>query len=178
MHITGAYKQDGKPVTVDMRIASGGRPSDDRATGFVTTDGVKVELRRVGDQIYLKGDDKFLEALGPAAQATKGKWLKAPVAQADRGLANLTDLDVFASTLAPGQGALTKEAVRPLDGQPAISVRSSTGVRLWVANTNKPNPLRIDRIGQVNGTLNFTDYDAPVDVKAPSPTVDLASISS
>jgi hypothetical protein len=137
-----------------------------------------VELRRIGDQIYLKGDDRFLEALGPAAQATKGKWLKGPVAQADRGLANLTDLDVFAGTLSPGQGALTKEAVRPFAGQPAISVRSSTAARLWVANTSRPTPLRIERLGTSVGTLDFVEYDAKVDVTAPSPTVEIATVSS
>ncbi len=178
VHIKGEYKQDGKPISVDMRLATGAKPTDDRATGVVTTDGVKVELRRIGDTIYLKGDDKFLEALGPQAQATKGKWLKAPVAQADRGLANLTDLNVFASTLAPGEGALTKETVRKLAGQPAISVRSATGARLWVANTNKPYPLRIERIGPATGVLDFMDYDAKVDVKAPTPSQDLASVSS
>lgn len=177
VRIKGQYKQNDKPVTVDVRIAAGKAPADDKATGVVTTDGVRVEIRRLGDQIYLKGDDRFLQALGPKAQTAKGKWLKGPVAQADQGLANLTDLDAFASTLAPGREALTKESVKPLAGQPAISVLSPKGARLWVANTGKPFPLRIDRIGVAVGTLEFLDYNAPVDVRAPSPTVDLATVS-
>jgi len=178
VRVRGDYKENGKPVTIDMRLAAGSGPNDDRATGVVTQDGVRVELRRIGDQIYLKGDDRFLEALGPQAQATKGKWLKGPVAQADKGLANLTDLDAFAATLSPqGQGKLTKEAPAPFAGQPAVSVLSSTGARLYVANTNRPNPLRIQRIGQLVGVIDFTEYDAPVDVKAPSPTVELGTVT-
>jgi hypothetical protein len=172
-HITGQYKENGKPVQVDMRIEAG-----KKATGRVITDGVGVEVRRLGDTLFVKGDDKFLAALGPAAQATKGKWLVSPIAQADRGLANLTDLDRFAGTLSPGKGKLTKEDVRTLAGQPAVSVRSSSGARLWVADTGKPYPLRVERTGDVAGFIDYGDYDSLVDVRAPSPTVDLASVTS
>ena len=173
VHITGEYRDAGKPVKIDITIAAG-----DKATGTVTTDGVKVELRRIGGTLYVRGDDKFLSALGPQAQAAKGKWLVGPIAQADRGLANLTDLGRFAGTLSPGKGTLTKEDVRKLAGQDAVSVRSSTGARLWVADTGKPYPLRVERIGDVAGFLDYGDYDAPVTVTAPSPTVDLTTVTS
>jgi hypothetical protein len=172
VHITGQYRQDGKPVQIDIRLAAG-----QNAIGTVTTDGVNVALRRVGNQLFVKGDDKFLAALGPKAQASKGKWLVGPIASADRGLANLTDLGRFAATLTPGSGALTKEDVRSLAGQQAVSVRSSTGARLWVADVGKPYPLRLERTGAVAGFIDYGDYDAPVVVHPPSPTVDLASLN-
>jgi hypothetical protein len=173
VRITGKYQENGKPVTLDVRLVAG-----KKATGSVLTDGSKVELRRIGDKLYVKGDDKFLQALGPKAQATKGKWLVGPVAQADPGLANLTDLDQFAGTLAPGKTGLTKETVRQLAGTSAISVRSSGGARLWVADSGTPYPLRLERIGAVAGFIDYGDYDRTIDVTAPSPTVDLASVSS
>jgi hypothetical protein len=173
VHITGKYSEAGKPVEIDMRILA-----DKKATGSVTTAGVRVELRRIGDRLFVQGGDAFLDALGPRAKATKGKWLVGPVAQADRGLANLTDLDRFSETLAPGKGTLTKEGVRPLAGQPAVSVRSSTGARLWVADVGGAHPLRVERTGEVTGFLDYRDYDAPVTVTPPSPTVDLASVTS
>lgn len=173
VHITGEYRENNLPVKVDMRIAAG-----NKAIGTVTSGGASVELRRVGDQLFVKGDDKFLAALGPKAQASKGKWLVGPIAQADRGLANLTDLQRFAGTLSPGTGTLTKEAVRPLAGQQAVSVRSSVGARLWVADVGVPYPLRVERLGTVIGFIDYRDYDQALDVKAPSPTVDLASVTS
>lgn len=172
VHITGSYRENNKPVTVDMRIGQG-----DKATGTVTSDGSTVQLRRVGDQLFVLGDDKFLAALGPDAVKSKGKWLVGPIAQADRGLANLTDLQRFAGTLSPGTGTLTKEAVRPLAGTPAVSVRSSTGARLYVADTGAADPLRVERTGAVTGFVDYRDYNAPVDVTAPTPTVPLASVT-
>jgi hypothetical protein len=172
VRVTGQYKEKGKPVTLDVRLVAG-----KKATGSVLANGSKVELRRIGDKLYVKGDDKFLAALGPKAQATKGKWLVGPVAQADPGLANLTDLDQFAATLTPGKTGLTKETVRQLAGKPAISVRSSTGARLWVADSGKPYPLRLERTGTAVGFIDYGEYDRTVDVTAPSPTVDLASVS-
>jgi hypothetical protein len=172
VHVTGTFSQQGKTVQFDMRIAEG-----KKATGSVTTDGVRVDLRRLGDRLYVKGDDKFLAALGEKAIATKGRWLVAPVAQADKGLANLSDLAQFASTLSPGSGVLTKETVRKLGGRDAVSVRSATGARLYVADTGNPVPLRIERLGAATGFIDYGDYDAPVDVTAPSPTVDLVSVT-
>jgi hypothetical protein len=173
VHITGEYRENNMPVQVDMRIAAG-----NTAAGTVTSNGASVEVRRLGDQLYVKGDDTFLAALGDKAKATKGKWLVGPIAQADRGLANLTDLQSFSGTLTPGSGALRKEAVRSFAGQQAVSVLNPVGARLWVADTGTPYPLRIERLGAVVGFLDYRDYDVPVQVKAPSPTVPLASISS
>lgn len=172
VHITGTYRENNKPVTIDMRIAQ-----DDMATGIVISNGSNVEVRRIGDQLFVRGDDKFLAALGPEAVKTKGKWLVGPIAQADRGLANLTDLQRFAGTLSPGKGALVKEAVRPLAGTPAVSVRSSTGARLFVADTGPTNPLRVERTGPISGFVDYRDYNAPVVVTAPAPTVPLASVT-
>lgn len=173
VHIVGQYQQDNRPVRVDMRIAAG-----NTAVGTVTSNGSSVEVRRVGDQLYVKGDDTFLAALGDKAKATRGKWLVGPIAQADRALAELTDLQGFAGTLTPGSGTLTKEAVRPLGGQQAVSVLNPAGARLWVADTGTPYPLRLERLGTTVGTLDYSDYDRPVEVKAPSPTVPLSSVSS
>jgi hypothetical protein len=178
VHITGQYRENNKPVTLDMRIASGTDASGDRATGTVTSDGSTVQVRRVGDKLYVKGDDKFLAALGEKAKATKGKWLVGPIAQADRGLANLTDLQRFATGISPGTGKLQKEGVRSLAGQQAVSVLNPTGARLRDADTGTPYPLRLERIGPAVGFFDYGDYDQPVDVKAPSPTVDLASVTS
>lgn len=173
VHITGQYRQGDKPVKLDMRIAAG-----NTAVGTVTSNGSTVELRRLGDKLYVKGDDTFLAALGEKAKATKGKWLVGPVAQADRSLADLTDLQRFAATLSPGKGKLVKEPVRDLHGQQAVSVLNPTGVRLWVAATGAPYPLRLERLGAAVGSIDYGDYNQPVDVKAPSPTVDLASVTS
>jgi hypothetical protein len=171
VHITGNYRENGKPVTFDIRLAQ------DKATGTVTSDGSKTEVRRIGDQVFVLGDDKFLTALGPEAVKTKGKWLVAPSAQADPGLANLTDKQRFLGTLNPGNGVLVKEPVRPLAGTPAVSVRSSTGARLFVADTGPANPLRLQRTGAISGFVDYGDFSAPVDVTAPTPTVPLASVT-
>src|SRR5205085_2155044 len=101
----------------------------------------------------------------PKARASKGRGLVGPAASADRGLADLTDLSRFAGTLSPGTGTLTKEPVRALGGQRAVSVRSATGARLWVADTGAARPLRVERTGAESGFVNFGDYDAPLEVR-------------
>lgn len=173
VRVTGEFREAGRPVKIDMRILAG-----DKATGTVVTDGSTVELRRIGDQLFVKGDDKFLSALGPKAQATKGKWLVGPIAQADRGLANLTDLERFAQGLTPGAGKLTKEPVKPLNGKPAVGVLSSIGARVYVADKGTAFPLRVERIGELQGVVDYGDYNAAVEVAKPEPTVDLATVSS
>jgi hypothetical protein len=50
-----------------------------------------------------------------------------------------------------------------------------------VAQSGKPYPLRLQRNGDgvrdILGFLEYGDYDAKVTVTAPSPTVDLASVT-
>lgn len=160
---TGAQR-----FTIDMRYA------DANSTGTLGVNGQSVELRKLGQTVYVKGSREFWIGNGgaSAADVLSGKWLKTPLTDKRfSGLSQLTDLGEAADSLLDPDGTITKGEQKTVNGVPCVGLDSSgkDGGTLWVATTGEPYPVRIEPgagSGQ-EGALDFSGYGDPVTVEAP-----------
>ena len=185
VRLTGGGSSGSDTFEVDMRYGAGGK-----AYGTVGSSGQTIELRRVGQTVYLKADAAFWQATG-GAQAAKllgGKFLKAPLTDARvKQLADFTDKDTFVGEVLDPDGDLTKGEVKQIDGKSAIGVVNKTtatneGGTLYVATEGEPYPLQLvpDAGSKDDGELTFSEYGEPVEVEIPSAaeTVDVTKLGA
>jgi hypothetical protein len=56
VHMSGSFALDGKPMVIDLRH---NRSHD--GIGTFTTDGMTFQVKKIGEFVYVKGDDAFLK---------------------------------------------------------------------------------------------------------------------
>lgn len=185
VRLKGGGSSGSDTFEVDMRYGTGAK-----AYGTVSSSGQTIELRRVGQTVYLKADAAFWQATG-GAQAAKlfgGKFLKAPLTDPRvKQLADFTDKATFVGEVLDPGGDLTKGEVKQIDGRSAIGLVDKTtatneGGTLYVATEGEPYPLQLvpDAASKDDGELSFTEYGEPVEVKVPpaAETVDVTKLGA
>jgi hypothetical protein len=168
VRIKGEGGTGGQRFSIDLRYA------DENSTGTLGMSGQTIELRKLGQTVYLKGSREFWTGNGgeAAAQLLTGKWLKTPLTDKRfSGLSEITDLREAAKGLLDPDGTISKGAEKTVNGVPSIGLLSSgtDGGTLWVATTGEPYPVRVEpgaESGQ-QGALDFTGYGESVTVEAP-----------
>lgn len=155
---------------IDMRYSTAGN-----AVGTVSNAGQTIELRRIGQTVYVKADKAFwTKSAGAAvAELLGGKYLKAPLS--DSRVAQLgafTDKNSFADEVLSPSENVTKGDTKSIGGIPAIGLvdKSSSGsATLYVSTSGEPVPLQLaPTSGAGNeGSFDFLDYGKPVDVAVP-----------
>jgi hypothetical protein len=181
VHVTGGGTSGQDAFKVDMRYTA-----DGKASGTVDNGGQTVELRRVGQVVYIKASKAFWSSAGGTKAATLfgDKYVKAPVSdQRVASIVSLTDKGSFIDSALATTGAITKGATKTVNGSPAIalSIKDSTGgSTLYVATSGQPLPLEAlpQSGGTDTGKVDFLDYGAPVDVQVPpaAQTVDVNAL--
>lgn len=182
VRLTGGGASAGESFTVDMRYGA------DKAIGTVSNNGQKIELRRIGQTVYLRADKAFWAqtAGAAAAELLGGKYLKAPVADKRVAqLASFTDKDEFGAEVLDPEGKVTKGQTKTIRGVPAIGLDESSGAdsgTLYVATTGEPVPLQVaPKAGSSeSGSLEFLDYGKSVDVEVPpaAQTIDVTKLGN
>lgn len=159
-HMKGATTEDGENVDVDFKI------DDKNASGIIKSQGMTIELIKVGTDVYIKADELWssLLAANPTALALiKGKYVK--VDSSDAQFGSLADLANTDDLLKP-EGTFTKGEAKAINGTPAIGlVDEKDKSVLYISTVDKPLPLRIERTG--GGGLDFTEFGESFDIKAP-----------
>jgi hypothetical protein len=155
---------------IDMQYSTAGN-----AVGTVSNGGQTIELRRIGQTVYVKADKAFwTKSAGAAvAELLGGKYLKAPLS--DSRVAQLgafTDKNSFADEVLSPSDSVTKGDTKSIRGVPAIGLvdKSSTGsATLYVATTGEPVPLELAPTSgsATEGSFDFLDYGKSVDVAVP-----------
>jgi hypothetical protein len=163
VRISGAGSDEGTQVKLDMRYGADG------AVGTFFFNGQRLDLLRVGDDVYVKGSPSFWTtfANGQVAKQLGGKYVKTTLTDARfKPIASFTDLTDSVDGFLEPDGAITKGGPKTVAGVPAIALvnKGATGGTLYVATTGRPYPLSVDGKGQ---RLTFTDYGKPVTVQAP-----------
>jgi hypothetical protein len=168
VRIKGEGGAGGERFSIDLRYAG------ENSTGTLGSSGQTIELRKLGQTVYLKGSREFWTDNGGegAAQLLAGKWLKTPVTDPRFGkLSEVTDLRETAESILDPDGTITKGAEKTVNGVPSVGLVSSgkDGGTLWVATTGEPYPVRIEPGAQSGqqGALDFTGYGESVTVEAP-----------
>lgn len=174
VHVVGTGSLEGAAMTFDARI----RTKDDAGTGTLTVKGARIDLVRLGDKLYIKGDQAFFTAQGlPATLVSRvaGKWLVSAA-----GSGPLADLGTFFSLdeLLKPEGTIEKGIRTTIHGRAVIEVKDTSQDNpgsLYVRTTGDPVVEQITSSGTDKATLDFTEYGVKVDVTAPAGAVDLNS---
>jgi hypothetical protein len=170
----GSVRLEGEGGSGSKRFAIDLSYSADNSTGKLGVNGQTIELRKLGQTVYLKGSREFWTSNGgeAAAQLLTGKWLKTPLSDKRfSGLSELTDLSEAAKGILDPDGTITKGTEKTVNGVRCIGLVSSgkDGGTLWVATTGEPYPVRIEPNAESGeqGSLDFTGYGEPVTVTPP-----------
>lgn len=169
-HVKGQLTRGSQSFALDLRLADKG------ATGTLTVEGNTMELRRLGQKMYLKADRTFYASQGAPVAARKqlaGKWLQLRTSVSGSGqLATFTKPDQLFSQFLDTGDSVTKGNRTEVRDTPAIELNiSEKRGTMLVALEGKPYPLQL-RSGAKSpskGTLNFVDYNQPLEVKTPPP---------
>ncbi|MFF1921841.1 hypothetical protein ACFVW8_14855 [Streptomyces sp. NPDC058221] len=168
------------PMSVDLTL-----DRDDNCTGSVDLGNSQGSVRIVkrGDEVWIKPDADFWKNQVPDggqafAAILNGRYMKASAD--DPRLLTLTkacDLDTFQKLVSDNadndHGTLNKAARTTLGKAPVVPLtrmRGETTLRLYVAATGKPYPLRLTvQGGGADATVDFSAFDKPVPTSTPPP---------
>lgn len=183
VHVKGTINQSGQTLTLDISVGSSA------SEGSIGVGGGTMELRLVDGVTYFRGDSKVFAAFGAnAAQSSvaAGRWIKDTSSTGPAGsFAGFLDRGkLFDELLAP-QGSISTGGTATVNGTKALVLvdSSANGGKLYIAATGAALPLRIERTDSSGSTtsggrIDFTDYNADVNVKAPPGAVDISQLSS
>ena len=172
VRVKGTVADASAPVTLDLNLVNG-----KGATGSLSENGLSFRLITVGGQAYINGSSSFWKQFGGASavRQLEGKWLRAPANTGDfASFSSLTNLHKLLAGLLSGHGALIKGSQSTIAGRQAIALHdTSKHGTLYVATTGTPYPLRIANGSANGGELDFSNFDAPVSLKAPTSSIDI-----
>jgi len=162
VHVSGTIVEGDETFTLDLTYAGS------NITGTVEVFGVAVEIRKLGNDMYVKPADLsvFAQFLTPEQQVllplAQGKWVKVNAGLAAGFLPGAPlSVDQFTVHAPP----LEKGDVTEVDGTEAITVTDAEGKSFAVAIVGEPYLLESSHEGN---TLTFSDYDESVTVEAPA----------
>jgi hypothetical protein len=173
-HVSGSIQSEGTPITLDLSTARG-----KGAKGSMSTSGLKFDLVRIGDTLYIRGSDEFLKhfAGGAVAQLLHDKWLKASATHGRlKSLAPLTSLGALFEGVSANQGKLVNDGKKTYKGDAVVVIRdTSDNSKLYVEATGKPYPVAIvgAKKGE-SGTITFGDWNKSVSLTAPDGAIDIS----
>lgn len=169
LRVKGSVVEAGDTITMDVLADTRGN-----STGSLKVLGGTLDLRVDGKQVYLRGDKAFWKKNAPeAAELLTGAWMKTSTKNKD--FAEFIKLGqpqtYFDDKLAP-RGSLSVIAGRPVDGVPTLGLRDRGAgpgsATIYVATEGEPYPLLVVSGEEGETPLTFTDWNAPVTVKAPA----------
>jgi hypothetical protein len=192
--ISGAISQGGEEIALDMTLGK------DSGEGSITAQGVEVDLKFVGGKAYLKasGED-FAKLVGGSDSAATGealaaligdKWLAVPTDENSSGEADglesfrlFGEKDSLLEGILEPDGEVTVKGTGTVNGTPVVFLDSSEGEgTLAISTVGEPYPLQIKGTGSGSdsgtGEVNFTDWNAPISVTAPTDVVDLGALAN
>jgi hypothetical protein len=170
VHVAGSGIDEETAAEIDVRIQG------DSSSGTLTVEGVTTEIIVIGEDTYLKSDERGLENAGAPAEAQQlgaGRWLKL-----DPGTSSLEGftVDELAAQLTQFESPLEPEVEQTtLDGTQVVVVRREDGTRIYVANIGAANPLLAEWPNE--GQLDFTEYGADFQITAPQNYVELGELA-
>ena len=173
-HISGNITSGGTPITVDLTTARG-----KGGKGSMSTNGLKFDLVRIGDTVYVRGSDAFYKHFAGAAvaQLLHNRWIKGSATHGRlKSLAELTNLRALFARINADPGKIVNDGKTTYKGRQVVALRSlGDDSKLYVAATGKPYPVAIvgNKDGQ-SGAVTFDDWNKSVSLSAPSDALDIS----
>ena len=168
-------------VSIDMTIGK------DDADGTITVKNVAVRIRVTGGNTYINAPAALFEQMGGdagkvAGGVLGGRWFEVPstgaVADSFKGLENIADKNTLFSSLLSSSKNPTVKGTGTVLGQPAVILAGPNGGTLAVATTGEPYPLQAKAKAGSTGSVDFRDWNVPVDVQVPTDVVDIGALAS
>ncbi|MFI9723484.1 hypothetical protein ACIHFE_28165 [Streptomyces sp. NPDC052396] len=150
--------------------------------GTVFKGGGTMEIIKIGNKVWIKGDEAFINRRGGHSERAKlfqGRYIYGTTDDDQvRKTGSACDLAALQAKMAGERDKeeVTKGAPTTVNGQPVIPITSSKKTVIDVAATGKPYPLQVTKADQSKMTLS--DFDKPVQPKEPpaDQTVDIAKL--
>lgn len=179
VHFHGTIPMDGKPGKFDMHV--GTHDAEGTMTAPAKGSLVSVGIIAAAGTIYIKSPDLW-RAMGGAtmAQLIGDRWAIMPANQS-AGFKEFTTMGGLTASLLKPTGRLTRGKQSVIDGQQVIALKDSTGSTMYVATTGEPLPVRLvppPSKAKAGEYLDFTEWNAPLTVTAPSDAIDLAKLKA
>lgn len=183
--VAGSVAMNGDNVGLDLALG------DTAATGSITMNGMTIQIRVVDGTTYIKLDPKDLAkvvsanasgAVADQIQSVVGnKWLKVPADPSNDQLAALGQFgskDGLIKQILTPQGDVTVTGTGDVNGTPVVNLDSSKGTgTLSVQTVGEPYPVRIAGAkGSNSGHIDFSNWNGPVDVTAPTDILDISAL--
>lgn len=170
VRVTGDISTDGQSITIDLRLAGVARGS-----GTVIQDGGRIDLVRLGNDIYFKADEKTLSetvAQGDAkiVKLIAGRYVKATVdTEGFADFAGLLDFVAFVEGVLSPDGTVSRVDGKPIAGVPTVGLKDndpdSSGV-LYVADRGEPYPLQVEPASGP-GIVTMSDWNTDITITPP-----------
>jgi hypothetical protein len=180
--ITGSYSESGIRWTIDLQVAQPGKEHV-----VVSSSDVMLESIIVGNDAYFRGNQFLSQHMGSdllsrnLVKAAGNAWWKSSAGHVPR-LPDLTDGSSFRSTFL-GTAATQRHDHVSVNGHDAVEL-SGPRADVFVDETSPYHVLRvvlkkgvvIDGIS--DGDLRFVNFDAGVNIAAPSDVIDFSNLST
>lgn len=171
VRIKGTLSDKGERTDLDMRIGHG----VGSGTMRVPYHGKPAfsELRAVDGRIYVRSPQLAKAAGGSAvAELLGNRWFYSSKGEASKPFEPFTDVAAFAAIVTT-DGPFSKKGTSTVNGIPVVALADSGSV-LYVATTGRPRPVRMaPTSGDGTEHLDFSEYDAPLNVTAPPDAFDI-----
>ncbi len=182
----GAITQGGQEITLDLQVGQ------EAAQGSISAEGAEIEIKVLAGKTYFKlsgesfakiaGQDDSPEVAEAISALLGDKWLVAPDEESAGQLGSLGQFgqkdELLKGILTP-DGNATVKGTGEVNGQPVVLLESTDGTgTLAIATTGEPYPLQIKGSeGADGGQIDFTDWNAPVNVTAPTDVLDIGQLA-
>ena len=144
--------------------------------GTLSLLGLRVELIKTGQTIYVKGSPAFYERL-QVKPPPPGTWLAAPASGKLEQIAGFTDLAGEATRIISTSGKITKGQTTTIEGQPVIELKTEGKLykgRLYIKTTGEPYPLKLEKTGRETSHSTLTNWN---NTPPPTPPAKTTTIS-
>jgi hypothetical protein len=179
LKIEGGVIESDQTVELSLAYAENG------TSGYVTTQGYKIEIIQIGQVIYFKAPDAFWKAQAGANAAAvlakvSGKWIKTSSTDSDfSDFSTFTDKDSFLDQLYEDTSDVSKGDPATINGVDCLALSDTTGT-LYVAGDDA-RPIELSGKDPSKGgtvKLDFTEYNSVPAAQAPPPaqTIDASTL--
>jgi hypothetical protein len=181
VRLTGQVRDAGEQYFVDLSV-----DREDRCSGTVRIGGSHLDVRRLGDRAWVKGEAGAFNRLGAgsiprsALQRLSTSWLPlegkaaASLCDFDRLLKTFEVVDFDEKRGDREDVPATVGDESKVDGQTVVQLSASPGgahdEMVWVRSEAPHHVVKIESTAaQDGGTIAFSEFDEDVEVEAPAP---------
>jgi hypothetical protein len=169
-------QQGGNEIGLDFHV-----DDQDRCKGTMTGQDAKADVLQIGQDVYVRGDEKFWQntlkgspGTDGAVEKLRGKWVKSEPGQS--GTEGMCDKQAFLATLDSDKSerkGMKKGEAAEVDGQPALALEKKQPggekITMYVATEGEPYILKaVTEGGEAPGEVVLSDYNKKVDAQKPA----------